>query len=274
MGRARERWLPMPSSASVLGSAVAVAAVFLLAELGLAILLWQTDPRDYVGLAFSALMAAVLLANFVVGVLVARRAETSRRHEAGLAAELARLMLSACDLHSAADHAGQQLARALKLPFASLELREVPGDEGRWAIPLRNGTTVHGTLLVPADLPKPTRQRLQERVVPSLAALLAAAHDRDAIHCALTASRDRLAALAEQQKALRRVATLVARGVEPSELFAAVTEEMARCLNAGNAGVARCEGDEVVVLAVSQFDPDMKTFRSSASALRWTATTS
>ena len=36
--------------------------------------------------------------------------------------------------------------------------------------------------------------------------------------------------LAEHQAALRRVATLVARGVPPAELFSAVAEELARCL--------------------------------------------
>jgi hypothetical protein len=44
------------------------------------------------------------------------------------------------------------------------------------------------------------------------------------------ASHDELSVLAEHQAALRRVATLVARGVTPSELFSAVAEELARCL--------------------------------------------
>jgi K+-sensing histidine kinase KdpD len=44
------------------------------------------------------------------------------------------------------------------------------------------------------------------------------------------ASRDELRVLAEQQAALRRVATLVARGVDPAELFSAVAGELARCL--------------------------------------------
>ena len=44
------------------------------------------------------------------------------------------------------------------------------------------------------------------------------------------ASHDELSVLADHQAALRRVATLVARGVIPSELFSAVAEELARCL--------------------------------------------
>ena len=40
----------------------------------------------------------------------------------------------------------------------------------------------------------------------------------------------RLGQLAEEQAALRRVATLVARGVPPLEVFAAVAEEVGRLL--------------------------------------------
>src|ERR1700758_1297212 len=37
--------------------------------------------------------------------------------------------------------------------------------------------------------------------------------------------------LAAEQAALRRLATLVAQGVEPMEVFGAVADEMRRCLN-------------------------------------------
>ena len=43
-------------------------------------------------------------------------------------------------------------------------------------------------------------------------------------------SRDQLRALAELQSSLRRVATQVARGGTPSEVFSAVADELARCL--------------------------------------------
>ena len=49
--------------------------------------------------------------------------------------------------------------------------------------------------------------------------------------------------LAEEQAALRRVATLVARGVPPEELFAAVTEEAGRLLSVKYAGLGRYEPD-------------------------------
>jgi signal transduction histidine kinase len=67
--------------------------------------------------------------------------------------------------------------------------------------------------------------------------------------------RDQVRTLAEQQAALRRVATLVARGVSPSEVFGAVVEELTQCLNAGNAGIFRVEGDAMTLIAVANLDP-------------------
>ncbi|MCW3042338.1 MAG: histidine kinase, partial [Actinobacteria bacterium] len=52
-----------------------------------------------------------------------------------------------------------------------------------------------------------------------------------------------LRALAEEQAALRRVATLVARGVPSEEVFAAVTEEVGRLLSVEYAGLNRYELD-------------------------------
>jgi GAF domain-containing protein len=69
------------------------------------------------------------------------------------------------------------------------------------------------------------------------------------------ATRDQLGELARQQAALRRVATLVARGVEPTELFKAVAEEMTRCVGA-ELTVARYESDGYAVLLATNPDPN------------------
>jgi signal transduction histidine kinase len=58
-----------------------------------------------------------------------------------------------------------------------------------------------------------------------------------------TESRAELARLAQEQAALRRVATLVARGVPPEEVFAAVIEEIARLLPVNVAGFIRYDPD-------------------------------
>jgi signal transduction histidine kinase len=61
-------------------------------------------------------------------------------------------------------------------------------------------------------------------------------------------SRLALARLAEEQTALRRVATLVARGTASEEVFAAVTGEAGRLLGAHLAGMARYESDHTVTV--------------------------
>jgi signal transduction histidine kinase len=55
----------------------------------------------------------------------------------------------------------------------------------------------------------------------------------------LQRSRDELATLADEQAALRRVATLVARGAPPDTVFSAVAEEVGRLLGADRSVVGR-----------------------------------
>ena len=54
--------------------------------------------------------------------------------------------------------------------------------------------------------------------------------------------------IAGEQTALRRVATLVARGVPPEEVFAAVTEEAGRLLHADNAMMCRYDPDDAITV--------------------------
>ena len=62
-------------------------------------------------------------------------------------------------------------------------------------------------------------------------------------------SRDALARLAEEQAALRRVATLIARAASAEEVFSAVAEEVASVLGLRVVTVCRYEVDAVVVLS-------------------------
>jgi len=59
--------------------------------------------------------------------------------------------------------------------------------------------------------------------------------------------------LAAEQAALRRLSTLVARGVEPSEVFDAVVKEMRRCLLVERAGLFRYETSGEVTLLAADF---------------------
>ncbi len=64
-------------------------------------------------------------------------------------------------------------------------------------------------------------------------------------------SREALAELAEEQTALRRVATLVAQGASPHDLFEAVAEEVGRLLPVGSATMGRYEPDGSVTTVAS-----------------------
>jgi PAS domain S-box-containing protein len=64
-----------------------------------------------------------------------------------------------------------------------------------------------------------------------------------------------LRVLADQQASLRRVATLVARGVAPSEVFSAVAAELARCLGMHHSCLFRYEHDGTGVLLAAGEDP-------------------
>ena len=65
--------------------------------------------------------------------------------------------------------------------------------------------------------------------------------------------------LAEQQAALRRVATLVARGVTPSVVFSAVAGELARVLDGYTSAVFRYQADGAALLLAAREEPGMTT---------------
>lgn len=67
----------------------------------------------------------------------------------------------------------------------------------------------------------------------------------------LEESRDELAGLADEQAALRRVATLVAKGASPTDVFAAVAEEVGRALQVDLAHMVQYMPDETVVTVAS-----------------------
>src|SRR6202165_4398660 len=103
--------------------------------------------------------------------------------------------------------------------------------------------------------PAPTSARL---VSAGLARTRAAEADRRRRE--VEASRDELRALAELQASLRRIATLVARGVPPSEVFSAVVGEVSRCLGVYHSVLFRYEPDGTAFLvAARDDDPGVET---------------
>ena len=69
-------------------------------------------------------------------------------------------------------------------------------------------------------------------------------------------SRDELHVVADLQASLRRVATLVARGVAPSEVFSAVADELARCLGVRHTTLFRFEPDGAGLLIAGHHESD------------------
>jgi PAS domain S-box-containing protein len=67
-------------------------------------------------------------------------------------------------------------------------------------------------------------------------------------------SREALGQLADEQAALRRVATLVARGASPVEVFEAVADEMARCVHVSHATLSRHDAEKLIPVAIYHGD--------------------
>jgi signal transduction histidine kinase len=97
---------------------------------------------------------------------------------------------------------------------------------------------VWGLVLVASTGPEP--------LPPDTEARLAEFTDLVATAIANTQARVELHALVDEQAALRRVATLVARGEPPRAVFAAVAEEVGRLLPADLSMIGRYEGDATV----------------------------
>ena len=146
------------------------------------------------------------------------------------------------------------------------DYRDVPGAEVRLregilssvALPIHVNGRLWGMIAVgsgQAPLPPDTEQRMTE-FTDLIATAVANAQNR----AALETSRDELADLVEEQAALRRVATLVARGIDPAETFSAVAEEVRRLLDAENAGIARYEPDGTAVVISGAGDKHLLTW--------------
>jgi signal transduction histidine kinase len=89
---------------------------------------------------------------------------------------------------------------------------------------------------------------LEQPLPPDTEARLVSFTELVATAIANTQNRAALARLAAEQAALRRVATLVARGVPPEEVFAAVTREAGQLLGAHLAGMGRYESDQAITV--------------------------
>ena len=162
------------------------------------------DSRNWVALAafFIAAVATSSVSEF--GRRRAVEAESGRA-EADLTAEMARLMLGSAGVADALAVIGRRLAVVFGLPWTMIVLGEAHDGARQRSIALCAGDRRLGTLLIPADLPEAVVDRVRERVVPALTAVLE-----------LALERERLVAEAVQTEGLRRsdaVKTAVLRAV-------------------------------------------------------------
>jgi two-component system, OmpR family, sensor histidine kinase KdpD len=138
------------------------------------------DSRNWVALAAFFVTAAIASTLAELARSRAQEAE-ARRREADLIAELARTLLGAPEVDAALPVAAERIASALELPSAALRRGVPPDQPGRLSLPVVHHGTRLGTLIVPDGIDTENLARLNERLIPGLEALLAAAIDRESL---------------------------------------------------------------------------------------------
>jgi signal transduction histidine kinase len=103
------------------------------------------------------------------------------------------------------------------------------------AVPITVGRDLWGAVVALSTDPQPLPAATEDRLANFTELLATAISNAQA--------RDDLRRLAEEQGALRRVATLIARGAGPAEIFAAVAKEVAQVLHVPLASVHRYEAN-------------------------------
>lgn len=144
--------------------------------------------------ALGVFFVAAAIASSVAELARARAEDADRRRrEASLSAEMARLLLADAAPERALVEVSSRLADAMGLEWAEVGLGAGRPREGAAAVPLGDGAAPVATLRVPGSIDPARRERLEVRVGPPLATLVAAALERQ-----------RLGAEAVEADALRR----------------------------------------------------------------------
>jgi signal transduction histidine kinase len=135
-------------------------------------------------------------------------------------------------IHSVADGSGSD-AHALREPDSRSAVgMPITVDGHRW-----------GMMIAASTVERPVPANTEARLVGFTDLLATAIADAE--------SRADLARLAEEQAALQRVATLVARAAPQGELFSSVTEEVGRLLQADHTNMSRYESDGTATIIAS-----------------------
>jgi signal transduction histidine kinase len=126
------------------------------------------------------------------------------------------------------------------------ELAKGAGARNTLAVPVLVGARTWGAIV--------TGSETDEEVPPDAESRLEQFTELMATAISNAAARAEVERLADEQAALRRVATLVAQGVRPDEVFSAVSEEIGRLFGTNIAGVTRFDhdGPTLVFVGVSK----------------------
>jgi two-component system sensor histidine kinase KdpD len=156
--------------------------------------------------ALGVFFVAAVAISALAGAAQARAGEAeTRRREADLTAAMARLLLGGAVLDDSLRAVGREIAMLFALSSVSIELTWMDSDERRKAIPLLVDGSRIGTVMIPRDADPGIVDALQDRVIPALETLVAAARKREELETQVI-----------ETKALRRsnvVKTAVLRSV-------------------------------------------------------------
>src|SRR5262245_16866925 len=133
------------------------------------------------------------------------------------------------------------------LPGTVAQAARQAGIVGGIGAPIVVDGATWGLIAVPATPGAPIPAGVETRLSVFTELVAAAISNADA--------RGSLALLADEQAALRRVATLVARESSPAEIFGAVTEEACRVLGSEAVGLLRFDPDETATLVAQSDTP-------------------
>jgi signal transduction histidine kinase len=119
------------------------------------------------------------------------------------------------------------------------------------------------TAIVPASLTTRAPQHRRDHTIPALEAMRRA--DPDRANGADREDYDKLCRIAEEQAALRNLATFVAHNAPPSDVFDAVARELAQVLGTKHTVIARYEPNDTSIVVTGTWNYEQIT----PSGTRW-----
>ena len=206
------------------------------------------EGEHWLALAVFFIVAVAISALAGAARARAQEAET-RRREADLAAEMARLLLGGAVLDESLHAVARQIATTFGLGAVGIELAWADSDGRRRAVPLLVEGSRIGTVMLPRDTEPAALEALQDRVVPTLETLVAAARKRDELEAQVIETKALRRSNVVKTAVLRSVShdlrspltaiTAAAAGLASETLSPAAREELTSVISVESARLAR-----------------------------------